>query len=640
MLRLIACSLTFFCFIADIVAQQQEADSLLKILEKGLQKEKKAMVSLQLSKIYERNDLARGKHFAQMALKTSNDSIKSEAYNQLGRTYFYSNQLDSAETYFQHSISTLKMANLDQLISAIRISLGAVQLRKGSYKEAIQTLISSATFFEEQQDSLNMGKCYSNISSAFGELDNHLKAIEYGKKALEIFNSKHIVQYQIITLPNLAGHLVKVGDTLAAKKYFLQAEQLALQIKDQFSLARIYNNLGNIYSKNDYESAEHYFMKALSLREDSKYLDGIGTLYNNLGYLYMSQGTYPKAVPFLEKALEHTDGTARTIILNNLSETQEKLGNHERALAYERLKFALNDSLLKNENQKTISEISTKYEMGKKEKEILNLQNFNLKTDLKWRQNRNLLIAALGLLGITILSGSLFLKNARRKQIIAEQQQEIEHQKVDQLLRDQEMIGLDAMIEGQEKERQRISQDLHDNLGGKLSALKLYVQELEKIDAVLYQKVKELLDDSYDDVRNIAYEKNSRVMVDKGLIPAIKLVANRIMGTKKLNIEVINIDLKRKIKNFIELQLFRIIQELLNNTVKHAQAENIIIQLSEDEEQLNLIFEDDGIGFVPKQIHNGLGFSNIESRLQKINGTFTIDSSPGNGTTIIINVPI
>ncbi len=202
------CLIVFLSLTIYAQGQQHEADSLSKLLETDLPVDKSAEIGLRLSKIYERTDLIKAKHFANMALRTTNDSIRSEAYNQLGRSFFYSNQLDSAETYFQNSVKSLKKANLDEMVASIQISLGAVQLRKGSYKKAVETLISSASFFEERKDSLNMGKCYSNISSAFGELNNYPKAIEYGQKALQIFNAKGIVQFQIITLPNLAGYFL------------------------------------------------------------------------------------------------------------------------------------------------------------------------------------------------------------------------------------------------------------------------------------------------------------------------------------------------------------------------------------------------------------------------------------------------
>ena len=205
--------------------------------------------------------------------------------------------------------------------------------------------------------------------------------------------------------------------------------------------------------------------------------------------------------------------------------------------------------------------------------------------------------------------------------------QELESQKVERLLKEQELIGIDAMIEGQEKERQRIAEDLHDSLGGKLSALKLFVEDIKKSDQALYDKIKVVLDESYNDVRHISHQRNASAMIEKGLIPAVNRVANRLKSTERLQVEVTNIDFKKKIQNFIELQLFRIIQELLTNTIKHAKAKNVNIQ-------------DDGMGFDTQKTDFGVGLKNMENRITKIGGSLAIDSNPGNGTTIILNVPI
>ncbi|WP_420602855.1 tetratricopeptide repeat-containing sensor histidine kinase [Flagellimonas sp.] len=635
----------FFCLTGLLgtqvtFGQIQQADSLLVLLENTKETVEKAKLNVQLSKIYERIDISKSKQFAKHALAYNNDSIKSEATNQLGRAYFYSNQLDSAAHYFQKSIDFLKSMDLPDKAAAVGISLGAVQLRNGDYKAAVNTLIEGAAFFEGINDSINMAKCYSNVSSAFGELNDSKKAIEYGEKALHIFNVKNMVPYQAVTLPNLAGEFLKLGDTLKAKTYFLEAENLAKKRNDQFSLARIYNNLGNMYLETDHEQSEKYLSQALSIRKKTKNNDGIGTLYNNLGYLYLQQGSPKKAIPYLNNALTFGQGTNESITFNNLSNAHKALGDYKSALEYANKKTFLNDSILKIENQKAIAEITTKYETEKKEKEILNLKNVNLETDIKRKQNRNLLYAALGLLLIGLILAYLWLKNSKRKRIIAEQQQELESQKVEKLLKEQELIGLDAMIEGQEKERQRIAEDLHDSLGGKLSALKLLVEDVKKADKSLYGKIKTVLDESYDDVRNISHQKNATAMIDKGLIPAVNIIANRLKSSEKLNVEVTNIDLKQKIKNFIELQLFRIIQELLTNTLKHAKASNVNIQFSEENDTLNVVYEDDGIGYDTMATKEGVGLKNINSRIQKIAGSLTVDSNPGNGTTVILNVPI
>jgi len=640
MLRYIVIPIMLFSCCFSLMAQTAKIDSLTQLLGSSITNEEIAKVHLQLAKIFERTDLPKAKFHGLKALQTQNDSIKSEAHNQLGRGFFYTGQLDSAEYQFKKSITSLEAINATDKTASIQISLGAVQLRKGSYKNAIQTLITSASFFERIGDSINMGKCYNNISSAFGELQDVSQAITYGEKALYIFKAHKMVPFQAITLPNLAVLSLKSGDTVQAKSYFLEAENIAKTRNDKFSLARIYNNLGNIYLESDYTLSDKYLSDALAIRKELKNNDGIGTLYNNLGYLNLNKKNYSKALLYLNKALNYSKGSNKVVVLNNLSQTNHGIGNHKEGLHYSRKMTALNDSIHKVELQNAIAEISIKYETEKKEKEILNLQNANLIADTKRKQNRNLFLAVLSLLVITIILNYLWSKNIGKKKVIAEQAQELEKQKVDRLLKDQELIGLEAMIEGQESERQRIAGELHDSLGGKLSALKLFVQEIEQIDTSLHKKLKTVLDESYEDVRNIAYEKNSSVMVDKGLIPAVKKVANRIKSSKRLEIEVINIDLKQKIKGTIALQLFRIIQELLTNTIKHAKAKTVNIQFSEDNDILNILFEDDGIGYDLSKTKNGLGLTSVENRLQKINGSVMVDSTPGNGISVIINAPI
>lgn len=636
------CAITFiFLFLAGfILGQDQKTDSLLYRLGETKNVAEKSMIQLQLSKVFERTNITRSKEFAGLALLSSDDSVKSEAFNQLGRANFYQNQLDSAAFHFAKSIDLLNELGHQDQAASVRISLGAVHLRKGDYKNAVTTLIQSAQYFENKGDSVNMAKCYSNVSSAFGELGDSQKAIAYGERALAIFTQKNMLPFKAVTLPNLAGEFLKLGDTLRAKSYFLQAETLAKERNDQFSLARIYNNLGNMYLETDHDQSEKYLMRALDLRKETKSNDGIGTLYNNLGYLQLKKGNAQMAIPYLKTALQYGKGSNASTTYNNLADAHQQLGDYKAALFFEEKKNALNDSILKVENQKAIAEISTKYETEKKEKEILNLQHTNLQTDIKRRQNRNLMYMAFALLFIGGILTYAYVKNARKRRIIAEQMQELESQKVERLLKEHELIGIDAMIEGQEKERQRIAEDLHDSLGGKLSALKLFVEDIKKSDRQLYDKIKVVLDESYNDVRHISHQKNASAMIEKGLIPAVNRVADRLKSTERLQVEVTNIDFKKKIRNFIELQLFRIIQELLTNTIKHARAKSVNIQFSEENNTLNVIYEDDGIGFDTQKTNFGVGLKNMENRIKKIGGSLTIDSNPGNGTTIILNVPI
>lgn len=623
-----------------IYGQNAQVDSLLQLLEQSISETKKEKIHLKLSKVLERTDISKSKEYATLAQSSSNDSIKSEALNQIGRALFYQNNLDSAEVNFQQSIDILKKLGYQNQAASVGISLGAVQLRKGEYKNAVETLLTGAIYFESISDSMNMAKCYSNVSSAFGELGDSKKAIVFGEKALSIFIKKKMIPYQVITLPNLAGEFLKLGDTTMGKTYFMQAEELAKQRNDKFSLARIYNNLGNMYLETNTKKSEEYLLLALKYKNETRNNDGIAILYNNLGYLMLQKNDPEKAISYLKNALPHSSGTNIATTYNNLSDAYIQTKNYQSALKYTQLKNKVSDSISNIENQKAIAEISTKYETEKKEREILNLQNKNLQIDIERRQNRNLLYIAIGLIFIGLISAYGFIKNSRKKRVIAEQQKELEQQKVEKLLKEQELVGIDAMLDGQEKERQRIAQDLHDSLGGKLSALKLFVENMKEKDEVLYEKIKSVLDDSYNDVRNISHQNHVTSMIDNGLIPAVNKVAERLKSTEKLNVEVTNIDLRQKIKTFIEIQLFRIIQELITNTIKHAKAKNVTIQFSEEEDLLNVVYEDDGIGFDINKLSQGIGFSNIKNRIEKINAVITYDSGFDNGTTVIINVPL
>ena len=170
------------------IGQQQQIDSLNGLLDNTSDSFDKAKLSLTLASLHERIDLNKGKSYAYDALKyKENDSLLAETNNQLGRFHFFTAQLDSASYYFDAAKTILKNNNDEKRAAIINISLGAIQLRQGNYENTIKILTESASFFEDTKDELNAAKCYSNISSAFAELDNYDKAIEYSEKALARF---------------------------------------------------------------------------------------------------------------------------------------------------------------------------------------------------------------------------------------------------------------------------------------------------------------------------------------------------------------------------------------------------------------------------------------------------------------------
>lgn len=237
----------------------------------------------------------------------------------------------------------------------------------------------------------------------------------------------------------------------------------------------------------------------------------------------------------------------------------------------------------------------------------------------------------------------LIQKSTKRKQRIAEQEKELEKQKVSTLLKEQELTAIDAMIEGQEKERQRIADDLHDDLGGLMATLKLHFNALkEKPDSEMFDKTSDLLDQAYSKIRSVAHTKNSGVMANKGLLKALHDMANTISATNKLHVEIVDHGLNNRLENSLELTIFRIIQELITNTIKHANATETMVHITKHDDSLNIMVEDNGNGFDTKSISKstGMGIHSIEKRIENYGGTVTIESENNKGTTVIIDIPI
>jgi hypothetical protein len=356
----------------------------------------------------------------------------------------------------------------------------------------------------------------------------------------------------------------------------------------------------------------------------------------------LNQGDFAGAIGYLEKALPKVKGIQKVLVYNNLVKAHRGAGNIRRALDYSEAAKILNDSILDVDNQKAIFDIQAQYESEKKENQILQLTNENLQVDFKRKQNRNLLLGALGALLLTLILAYSAIKNIKRKRIIAQQQLTIKNQEFEQLVTEQELNGIDAILDAQEKERNKMAADLHDNLGSKIATLKLYIEGHDTQDnsEEFYFKLSSLTAETYSEVRKMSQNKNFGAYINKGLVPSTKKIAEQISASNKIDIKVLEIDLSTRIENTIEIQLFRIIQELLTNIIKHANATEATIQFTQHESTLNLLVEDNGRGFDTSKVKDGLGLQNISKRIERINAQMVIDSKPNHGTTVIIDTPI
>ncbi|WP_162897357.1 sensor histidine kinase [Aquimarina sp. AD1] len=436
------------------------------------------------------------------------------------------------------------------------------------------------------------------------------------------------------------------------KNYYVKANKFIDKSSPEFLKAKLdlTNSAYHQLVTKDIDSSHIYLTNSINILKN---LDGYfenerlqAAIINN-AVLQFKKGLLQKSEISLNNIKIKKDGYLFKLLRTYLHFWKYKLyktkGDSTKSLYYYN-KYLINE--LKNnqaKNLQIVSEYETKFQTAEKEKQILIEQQ-------KKKRNQNIAIGLGGSLFLGSVIAILIYRNTKRKQRIAEQEREIEIQKTEKLLREQELTAIDAMISGQEKERQRLANDLHDNLGSTLATVKLHFDHLKnnrnnpKVENIeeLYSKTNNLLDEAYQKVRTIAHEKNSGVMAKQGLLPAVRNLAKKASNGNRLQIEVQDYGLNERLDNALEISIFRIIQELITNTIKHADASEIGISLTNHDSLLNIIVEDNGKGFNAKVLpeKDGMGLKSIEKRIEHLEGTFEIDSTIGKGTNIIINIPI
>jgi len=423
--------------------------------------------------------------------------------------------------------------------------------------------------------------------------------------------------------------------------------------KNKYLKAKLFQNIGNhhsAYLKNR-DSGIFYNKKAVAIFEKIPYayakIELLGIL-TNLGTSSRKMGKFKIANNYYQQAKKIQLPKNRYLEYKKLYRLMainfDSLKVTDSISYYWELRSKYSDSIKDVEALAVVSEIKEKYKVAEKEKENLELQQEVLVAD----NNRNIALGISGGLVLLLVSGVFILKNIRKKKLIAEQQNLIQTKEIETILKEQELQQIDAMIDGQEKERQRIANELHDNLGGDLASLKMHFHHLKEHskktekEALLFEKTDMILAEAYEKARNISHAKNSGVFANQGLLPAIQKMANKISLANKIEITVHEAHLTQRIENALEITIFRMVQELVTNCIKHAEANQVTIYLTEHEETLNLMVEDNGLGFDTTYIkkQEGMGLYSIEKRIEHMGGTMTVESHRNKGTTVILDIPI
>ncbi|MEM6718045.1 MAG: tetratricopeptide repeat protein [Bacteroidota bacterium] len=588
----------------------------------------------------------------------------ARGYNELGMFYEERKQdYRAIEIYFKSYTFFLAHGN-KTAAAKVAANLGGLLRKIGEYAEALKYYIKSLELRTALQDTFELAKINRSLAELSKDLKNYEEMLAYNIKAKQFF--QQLKEYNDVFEMNIqiAVSYTYLLENEKAKATYLETKKM-IPLYDIKDASNLYHNFATLYKKTKVlDSALYYYQKAQKIFKSTKDSVRLSKNYNNLGNLYMLLGDNQKALANYNQslALKHKlkDESSLEKTYHALSEYYKRTNNFKKAIAYKDSSERIREKLaakIKKSDRVALNYIREKQQVeAKKSKAEIATVNANLEVA---KERRNTIIIAIILLAVSILFFVfLRVKKLKQQKKLAEltiEQQKIKAQldkeqhekKLEEMLKEQERKAITTMISGQEEERERIAKDLHDRLGSMLSVVKIHYksveEDLEKIKKETksqYEKANALLDEACETVRKIAHNMISGTLTKFGLVPALKELKQKIEETKMLQIELLAHGLDNRLDNTTEIQLYRIIQELLNNVLKHANATEVTIQVLKREVDLNIMVSDNGVGFdINKSQFEGMGLKSIKARVVEMNGQVLIDSGTGNGTTITIEIP-
>lgn len=568
---------------------------------------------------------------------------KGASFLNLGGVMTYLGDIDNGISYVQRAYDIYTRLNNSKGVATCHSSLGGMYATKGKFDSAIIHLMSALQLMGDIKPGHEHKQLYHNIGTLYNSLKDYSNAITYHEKALAVSTSLQDTTYIVISLGSLQMAYRNMGNNEKSYDYALRALQLAKQKNDSKSLYNAYQSYAEMCIKLDKhdeainagKKALHY---ALSLK-DVVYQILVST---TLAEAYEKLGQLEKAADILEhaKAIGEKAGLKSHLrnVYAGLANINNKLGNYKTALdEYEKFN-ATKDSLGNEKNKKTIAELEIKYQTAQKER-ILSLQHLQIsQKEVQLQRSRQVTIYSIAATLVAMLGAALVYLHYRNKQRLHQQQ-------LQAIQREKELQLLQAVIEGEEKERGRIAKDLHDEVAGMLAAAKMHFSSLSIQNAYLseakeYNQGIELLNEVTIQVRKTSHNLMPEVLIKYGLETALAKYCANISNDQVLVVRYNCCGEVKRYDSSFELALYRIVQELLNNVIKHSRAKEAYVQLSAFDDRLCIMIEDNGVGLKGNVKNEGMGLQSLETRVKAMNGRFEIQTASSTGLSAFLEFNI
>lgn len=557
------------------------------------------------------------------------NQVFGKAY--LAKTLSYSTGVSLKQTlyYCKMSIPLLKKEEDSIAICFANQILAEVYEQSGNYELAMKTNLIALQIAKKIRNDILIANSYNEIGVIVNEKQNYSAAkSQYFKALHHLKKSKD--EYGIMTTYTNIGILYKNLKHYDSAFYFQRKSlQLAKSLNSTYAIAFAYNDLGVIHLKlKNLDSAEYYFKESVKLRKEIDEKWELGFTYNYLGELFRMRNNKEKSISCLQEAIllgKQTGNTKQTYeSYQQLSLTFAKFNQYDSAFYYNQKFEQLKDSVVARRNNLAAETLIAEYEFEKKQQEIKLLRSQTEMQALHIDTQRNWLwIAGLGLLSL-IGFIVLFIRNRQLRLM----KLQLESQQKEELLRQEAQQKI-------QEDRQRISRELHDNIGANLTVFKELISDSEHLDEVA--EIKQLTEETIQELRKSVWLLNHEESTFEEWVIRLKEYFKHL---RKVHIQTSSIDNSNPVIHArILTELFRVIQEGVNNALKHASCSEILIAISYEGEQIHISIEDNGIGMTESNLP-GFGLINMKERMNSVGGEIIFQQLEGKGTRILISTPL
>ena len=625
------------------------ADSLLAALRAPAPDTARAKTALRLSAALAATDTVRARQYARQALALSQAAGfgygQAHGWLQLSALAIIGNDNVRAGRYGERAQAVAAplyrqrpAPRLVRLLAAIANNRGNVADRRGQYAAAAGFYLQAATFLARLPDAAPaLLTVYTNLGNCLLVSNQPAQAAAYWRLAVALRARtgpapELVPAYlQLARLHMQRTHPDSAWQALRAAQPLLRPTSL---YADEF-----YGTLGQYYlsvrrlgpARQAFEKALEYATRKGAVGYQAKLLFGLGQLEAQTGDLAGARTRLRRSLALTERL-----GDAQQLMdnLEGLARLEEQSGQWQQALGYYRRGHELRDSLAGTAVRAQVNRLETRYRTRQQAQQLRTLQQAQAAQRVVLRQQQRLNAVYLVLLLVLAAAAGLTAVLLRHRQRLAARQREQERA----------LLTTQAALQGQEEERRRLARDLHDGLGGMLATVRHYLATvrgrtaLPAESAALFDQSIGYLDSSIGELRRVARNLMPEALLAFGLAPALHDLCAATQQAGGPQVRLHTHGLAARLPQATEVELYRLVQELLNNALKHARARQVLVQLMRHGPELQLVVEDDGRGFDPTAAGTGVGLRSIQARARYLGAALEIQSRPGQGTSVTLEL--